>query len=553
VSDLKKLENNFDLLIIGSGVAGLTCALNLVRSNKNYKVGILSKSVLSEGSSLYAQGGIAVVLNQDDSLESHIQDTLIAGAGLCHRDAVEFTVKNARSAIEWLINLGVKFTKNNYQDLESNQEMTSYHLTQEGGHSHRRIIHADDSTGKSVLGILIDEIKKEKNIEIFEHHMAIDLILEKNKENNKKNNNPDRVLGAYVLDVLNSDQKVQIFSAKSVMLATGGASRAYLYSSNPEVSSGDGIAMAYRAGCRVANLEFNQFHPTCLYHPQAGSFLISEALRGEGAVLKLSKNTNSERFMPRFHELAELAPRDIVARAIDYEMKRLGLDCVYLDISHKSPEFIKSHFPSIYEKCLSLNIDITKEPIPVVPAAHYTCGGVMIDQHGRTDVLGLYAAGEVAFTGLHGANRMASNSLLECLVYAKAASEDLINYLPNIKAPEDLKPWDDSRVINSDEAIVVKQNWDEIRQLMWNYVGIVRSNKRLERAQRRINLLKDEVDNYYKNFKVDKNLLELRNLILLADLIIQSAQARHESRGLHFNSDYPALKNPPVDTVLRKK
>jgi len=545
VSDFKK----FDLLIIGSGVAGLTCALNLVRSNKsnknnNYKVAILSKGILSEGSSLYAQGGIAVVLNPEDTLESHIQDTLIAGAGLCHKDAVEFTVRNAKSAIEWLINLGVKFTQS-----KNNSGQISYHLTQEGGHSCRRIIHADDSTGKSVLGVLIDEIKKEKNIEIFENHMAIDLIIKNNPENKLEKN---QVLGAYVLDILNSDQKIEVFASKAVMLATGGASRAYLYSSNPEVSSGDGIAMAYRAGCRVSNLEFNQFHPTCLYHPNAGSFLISEALRGEGAVLKLNKNKDSERFMKRFHEMAELAPRDIVARAIDYEMKRLGLDCVYLDISHKNPEFIKAHFPSIYEKCLSLNIDITKQAIPVVPAAHYTCGGVMIDQHGRTDILGLYAAGEVAFTGLHGANRMASNSLLECLVYAKAASEDLLNYLPNINYPEDLKPWDDSRVINSDEMIVVKQNWDEIRQLMWNYVGIVRSNKRLERAQRRINLLKDEVDSYYKNFKVDKNLLELRNLVLLADLIIQSAQARHESRGLHFNSDYPDLLPNPIDTVLKK-
>ncbi len=538
-NNLKDNSRNFDVIVIGSGVAGLTTALNL---SQKYHVALLSKSSLSEGSSLYAQGGIAVVLDQGDSLESHVQDTLVAGAGLCHKDAVEFTVKNAKSAIEWLIKLGVKFT---VADLPLQDSTHAYHLTQEGGHSHRRIIHVDDATGRSVVGVLIDKVRAEKNIEIFEHHIGVDLIIKNNLENKSKNK---QAVGIYVLDELKNS--VKVFGAKAIMLATGGASRVYLYSSNPEVSSGDGIAMAYRAGCRVANLEFNQFHPTCLYHPKAGSFLITEAMRGEGAFLRLP---NGERFMPRFHELAELAPRDIVARAIDHEMKRLGLDCVYLDITHKDPEFIRAHFPSIDAKCKSLGIDITKEPIPVVPAAHYTCGGVMINQKGQTDIAGLYAAGEVAFTGLHGANRMASNSLLECLVYAKAASEDLEKYLPQIKFSENLKPWDESRVVDSDEAIVVKQNWDEVRQLMWNYVGIVRSNKRLTRAKSRIDLLKQEVDAYYANFKVDKNLLELRNLILLADLIIQSAMSRHESRGLHFNVDYPELQKELVDTVLCRK
>lgn len=517
----------FDVIVIGSGVAGLTTALNLA---EHYQVALISKSSLSEGSSLYAQGGIAVVLDEGDSLESHIEDTLRAGAGLCHRDAVEFTVKNAKSAIEWLINLGVKFT------LSDANSDSAYHLTQEGGHSHRRIIHVDDATGRSVVGVLVDRVRAEKNIQIFENHIGIDLIIQNG-----------RAVGLYALDEMKN--QVKVFGAKAVMLATGGASRVYLYSTNPEVSSGDGIAMAYRAGCRVANLEFNQFHPTCLYHSDAGSFLITEAMRGEGAYLKLP---NGERFMPKFDDRAELAPRDIVARAIDHEMKRLGLDCVYLDISHQPAEFIKAHFPSIDAKCKSLGIDIAKQPIPVVPAAHYTCGGVMINDKARTDILGLYAAGEVAFTGLHGANRMASNSLLECLVYAKAASEDIQQYLLTASHPENLKPWDESRVVDSDEAIVVKQNWDEVRHLMWNYVGIVRSNKRLARATRRIELLKEEVDAYYRNFKVDKNLLELRNLILLADLIIQSAMSRHESRGLHFNVDYPDLLPEPMDTILGK-
>lgn len=517
---------NFDVLILGSGVAGLSTALHL--ADKAASIALICKGPLQEGSSYYAQGGIAAVLNEDDSIESHIEDTMNAGAGLCHRDAVEFTVTNAKSAIDWLIDLGVAFTRDNDN---------TYHLTKEGGHSARRIIHAEDATGKSVVGTLIDRVKAHANIQIFESHTAVDLLYQQ-----------EQCVGAYVYD--EAQDKVETFGAKAVMLATGGASRVYLYSTNPAVSSGDGIAIAYRAGAKVANMEFNQFHPTCLYHPNAGSFLISEALRGEGAVLKLP---DGERFMDRYHDKAELAPRDIVARAIDSEMKRLGVDCVYLDISHQDSKFVREHFPNIYERCLQLGIDITKEPIPVVPAAHYTCGGVMIDQNGRTSIAGLYAAGEVSSTGIHGANRMASNSLLECLVYAKSASEHIAdNMLADSKLPN-LPEWDESQVVDSDEEIVIKQNWDELRQLMWNYVGIVRSNKRLERARRRIELLKQEVFEYYGHFRVSKPLLELRNLILIGELIVESAMQRHESRGLHFNVDYPGLLASAEDTVVQRR
>lgn len=515
----------FDVLILGSGVAGLSTALHLA---ENAQIALVCKGPLQEGSSLYAQGGIAAVLSEEDSIESHIEDTMKAGAGLCHRDAVEFTVTHAKAAIEWLIDLGVAFTRD---------ENNTYHLTKEGGHSARRIIHAEDATGRSVVGTLIEKVKAHQNIKIFESHIAVDLIREQ-----------EVCVGAYIYD--EKSDKVETFAAKAVMLATGGASRVYQYSTNPVVSSGDGIAMAYRAGAKIANMEFNQFHPTCLYHPAGGSFLISEALRGEGALLKLP---NGDRFMDRYHEMAELAPRDIVARAIDNEMKRLGIDCVYLDISHKTPAFIQEHFPMIAERCLALGIDITKQAIPVVPAAHYTCGGVMIDSEAQTSIPGLYAAGEVSFTGIHGANRMASNSLLECLVYAKAAAGEIQNRLKNpLKVPS-LPGWDESQVVDSDEEIIIKQNWDELRQLMWNYVGIVRSNKRLERAQRRIELLKQEVFEYYGYFRVSKDLLELRNLILIAEVIVESAMLRHESRGLHFNVDYPDLLDEPEDTVLQKR
>ncbi|MDO8954221.1 MAG: L-aspartate oxidase [Gammaproteobacteria bacterium] len=508
----------FDVLIIGSGAAGLSAALQF---DSHYKVAVMCKGPLQEGSTLYAQGGIAAVLDDKDSIEAHINDTLIAGDGLCDEQAVRFTVENGKKSIQWLIDIGVKFTK----EVDA-KGIEGYHLTKEGGHSHRRIIHANDETGKSVSNTLVSLTKQASNITLFEDHIAIDLII--------KNN---RCVGCYVFN--QKTRKVEVFSAQAVLLATGGSSRVYLYSTNPAVSSGDGIAMAHRAGGKIANMEFNQFHPTALYHPEARSFLISEAMRGEGAILVLPDGT---RFMPKFDERAELAPRDIVARAIDHEMKRLGIDCVYLDISHKPADFIMSHFPNIYAKCLQYGFDITKGPIPVVPAAHYTCGGVVVDHRARTTIPGLYAAGEVSCTGLHGANRMASNSLLECLVYASAASRDIMQkFDPNYTVPA-IEPWDESWVSDSEEEILVTANWDEIRRLMWNYVGIVRSNKRLKRASERLTLLKREIQEYYGNFRITGDLLELRNLIVVAELIVDAATARKESRGLHYNVDYPYEK-----------
>ncbi len=510
------MDFSFDVLIIGSGAAGLTAALRLAEAGK--QVALICKGNLSDSSTLYAQGGIAAVFDSEDSLESHIKDTLIAGAGLCDEQAVRFTVENGRKAVEWLIDRGVQFTK---EQTESGE--WRYHLNREGGHSHRRIIHSDDETGRSVSTTLVELAKANSNIHIFENQVVIDLVKQ-----------GGRCVGFYSLD--EGRHKVISFSGQAVILATGGASRVYLYSTNPRVSSGDGIAMAYRAGCRVKNLEFNQFHPTCLYHPEARSFLLTEALRGEGAVLLLP---GSQRFMHKFHDMEELAPRDIVARAIDHEIKRLGIDCVYLDISHKDPEFIKSHFPNIYANLLQYGFDLTKQPIPVVPAAHYTCGGVIVNTEARTDIKGLYAAGEVTCTGLHGANRMASNSLLECLVYAKAAVEDILkNWQVGFK-PEPIRPWDESFVEDSNEEILVTQNWDEIRRFMWNYVGIVRSNKRLQRAFDRVQLLKREIQEYYAHFRVNRDLLELRNLILIAELIVNAAIYRHDSVGLHYNVDYP--------------
>jgi len=533
------IEHKSEVLIIGSGAAGLTCALHL---SKHFKVNLICKGKLSEGATYYAQGGIAAVLDEMDSIESHVQDTLIAGAGLCNRDAVQFTVENSKAAIQWLIDRGVDFS------LDSNsQDEQGYHLTREGGHSHRRIIHAADATGKAVQTSLSSAVINDPNIKLFENYNAIDLVT---THNLGIIGQPNRCHGAYALN--RDTAKVELFNAQFVVLATGGASKVYLYTSNPDVSSGDGIAMAWRSGCRVANLEFNQFHPTCLFHSKAHSLLITEALRGEGAILKLP---NGERFMHRFDKRAELAPRDIVARAIDHEIKRLGVDCVYLDISHKDPEFIKSHFPTIYKRLLKLNIDITQEAIPVVPAAHYTCGGVVVDHESITDITNLYAIGEVAFTGLHGANRMASNSLLECLVFAKKAAESIIKHKNNSVFSEVKIPnWDESRVSNSDEEVVVSHNWHELRHLMWNYVGIVRTTKRLERAQRRIQLLKQEVRDYYSNFTVTSDLLELRNLITVAELIIECAMRRKESRGLHYTLDYPQTddKNECVDTILSR-
>jgi L-aspartate oxidase len=522
-------HNTHDVLIIGSGAAGLTLALSLAA---NARVAVLSKGDINEGSTWFAQGGIAAVLDDDDSIEAHVSDTLNAGGGLCHEDSVRFTVERSKTAIQWLIDQGVNFTRQ--------QDGDDYHLTKEGGHSHRRIIHSADATGREVHATLIDKVLEHPNIDIFEHYIAVDLITQATPNSRKL-----RCSGAYIHNLL--ADRVEAFHAKSVVLATGGASKVYLYTSNPDSASGDGIAMAWRAGCRVANMEFNQFHPTCLYHPKAGSFLVTEALRGEGAHLKLP---DGERFMHRFDERKELAPRDIVARAIDHEMKRLGSDCLYLDISHKPEAFIAEHFPTIKARCQEFGIDISREPIPVVPAAHYTCGGVVVDHHGRTDLDQLYAIGETSFTGLHGANRMASNSLLECIVYAQSAAESIVAELDSIEEPQPAVPWDASRVTNSDEDVVISHNWDELRRFMWDYVGIVRTRKRLERATHRIKLLQKEIQEYYSNYKVTNDLIELRNLATVAELIIRSAMQRKESRGLHYSLDYPEPSSIARDTIL---
>ena len=523
-------QHNCDVLVIGSGAAGLTLALHL---SKHADVIVLSKGPVNEGSTFYAQGGIAAVFDENDSIDAHVSDTLIAGAGICDEDVVRFTAENAKGCLEWLIGQGVDFDQEDSQNGD-----VKYHLTREGGHSHRRILHAADATGQAVQETLQSRILRNNRIRVFERYNAVDLICDKNTDN--------ACLGAYVWN--RNTEKVEAVHARKVILATGGASKVYQYTSNPDVASGDGIAMAWRAGCRVANMEFNQFHPTCLFHPDAGTFLLTEALRGEGAILR---RPDGSRFMPEFDERAELAPRDIVARAIDYEMKRLGADCMYLDISHKPADFIKQHFPTIYKKTMSLGIDMTKSPIPVVPAAHYTCGGVMTDTRGKTDIANLYAIGEVAYTGLHGANRMASNSLLECLVYARAAAKDIEQNLNTKLKYRKLPKWDESRVTDSDEEVVIQHNWHELRLFMWDYVGIVRSTKRLERAKRRVELLQKEIDEYYRNFRVSNNLLELRNLAQVAELIINCALARKESRGLHYTLDYPELLNDAGATILQ--
>lgn len=524
-----------DVLVIGSGAAGLTLALTLPA---HLRIAVLSKGELSQGSTFWAQGGVAAVLDDTDTVESHVEDTLVAGAGLCREDAVKFTVEHSREAIQWLIEQGVPFTRDHEPGREDGG--FEFHLTREGGHSHRRIIHAADATGAAIFNTLLEQARQRPNIELLSQRVAVDLITQR-----KLGMKGQRCLGAYVLD--RNTGEVDTFGARFTVLASGGASKVYLYTSNPDGNSGDGIAMAWRAGCRVGNLEFNQFHPTCLYHPQAKSFLITEALRGEGGLLRLP---NGERFMQRFHALAELAPRDVVARAIDHEMKRLGIDYVYLDISHKPAEFIREHFPTVYERCLDFGIDITREPIPVVPAAHYTCGGVLVDQHGHTDVPNLYAIGETTFTGLHGANRMASNSLLECFVYARSAAADIVDKLARAPAPTALPSWDASQVTDSDEDVIIAHNWDELRRFMWDYVGIVRTNKRLARAQHRVRLLLDEIDEFYSNYKVSRDLIELRNLAQVAELIINSAMQRHESRGLHYTLDYPDLLPEARDTIL---
>jgi L-aspartate oxidase len=517
--------HDFDVLIVGSGLAGLSTALHLAPT---HRVAVITKRSLHDGASHWAQGGIAAVLAEGDSIQSHVDDTLVAGAGLCDLAATRFVVEHAPDAIAWLRELGVPFSL----------EHGDLHLTREGGHSQRRIVHAADATGAAVQRTLIETVRRTPGITLFEEHTLVDLIVGR-----KLGLSDAGCLGLHALDA--STDEVVTFRAPHTVLATGGAGKVYLYTTNPDTATGDGIAAAWRAGCRVANMEFIQFHPTCLYHPDAKSFLISEAVRGEGGRLLLPDGT---RFMSAHDERAELAPRDVVARAIDFEMKKHGLDCVYLDISHQSPAFLKEHFPNILARCAELGIDITREPIPVVPAAHYTCGGVLTDLSGRTDVPGLYAIGETACTGLHGANRLASNSLVECMVFARAAAKAVADAPARERVA--LPTWDDSRVTDADETVVISHNWDELRRFMWDYVGIVRTNKRLDRAAHRIALLTGEIHEFYANFHVTRDLLELRNLVQVADLIVRSAQARRESRGLHFSRDYPALAAPAAPTIL---
>jgi L-aspartate oxidase len=535
----------FDVIIVGSGLAGLSVALHLAQTRK---VAIISKRALLDGASNWAQGGIAAVLDSGDSHDQHIADTLVAGAGLCDEAATRFIVEHGREAIEWLIEQGVPFTRDDTAEL-------GFHLTREGGHSQRRIIHAADATGHAVQVTLEQKVRAHPNIALFEHHCAIDVITsDKLTPSGVHSGAPalvgqPRCYGLYVQD--ETSGRVLTFEAEHTVLATGGAGKVYLYTTNPDTATGDGIAMAWRAGCRVSNMEFIQFHPTCLYHPYAKSFLISEAVRGEGGLLKLPPEAGAAagtRFMPAHDERGELAPRDVVARAIDFEMKKRGLDYVHLDISHQSPEFIQEHFPTIYARCMELGIDITRQPIPVVPAVHFTCGGVVTDLAGRTDIPGLYAVGETAYTGLHGANRLASNSLLECLVVGRACAHQ-IAAAPPVDLPK-LPAWDESRVTNADEEVVIAHNWDELRRFMWNYVGIVRTTKRLERAHHRLRLLKEEIDEYYRNFRVTTDLLELRNLVEVAGLIVKSALSRHESRGLHYSRDYPDTLPKALPSVL---
>jgi len=517
--------HSFDVLIVGSGLAGLSAALHLPA---HLRVGLLTKGALNEGASAWAQGGIAAVMADNDSFASHVSDTLTAGAGLCDLAATQFVVENAPAAIRWLIELGVPFT----------EEDGVLHLTREGGHSERRIVHVTDATGWAVQQTLMHKVLQASNITVFNHHVLVDLITHQ-----KLGLPGPQCVGLYALNTATGT--VHTFAAPHTVLATGGAGKVYLYTSNPDTATGDGIATAWRAGCRVQNMEFIQFHPTCLYHPHAKSFLISEAVRGEGGLLRLP---GGERFMPSHDARAELAPRDVVARAIDYEMKKHGLDCVYLDITHKSPAFLQEHFPNIQKRCAELGIDITTQGIPVVPAAHYTCGGVVTDLHGQTDLAGLYAIGETACTGLHGANRLASNSLVECMVFARSATQ-AIQQTP-LAPPPPLPRWDDSQVISANEAVVISHNWDELRRFMWDYVGIVRTDKRLARAAHRIALLQAEIQEYYAAFQVTRDLLELRNLLQVADLIVRSAQGRLESRGLHYSLDHPQMLEQALPTLL---
>ncbi len=525
-----------DFLVIGSGIAGLSYALQAANHGS---VAIITKRDISESATKYAQGGIASVFSSEDSFDAHMEDTLVAGAGICHEDVVRMVVEDGPQTISNLIEWGVKFTTKG----------EDYDLTREGGHSARRILHAEDITGREIERALVEAVRQHPNVQVFEHHIAIDLITQAKIE--RKPLEQNRCLGAYALDI-NGD-RVRTFSSKITLIASGGAGKVYLYTCNPDVASGDGVAMAYRAGATIANMEFMQFHPTTLFHPLAKSFLISEAVRGEGAILRRRDGTA---FMEKYHKLKDLAPRDIVARAIDNEMKTSGDDCVFLDITHEPADFVRSRFPNIYQTCMEFGLDMTKEWLPVVPAAHYLCGGVVVNTDAETDLPGLYAIGEAAFTGLHGANRLASNSLLEAAVYAGRAyrhSSEAVKRLTD-DHPE-LPEWDSGTATNSDEMVVVSQNWDEIRRCMWNYVGIVRTDKRLERALRRIKLIRDEIEEYYWNFIITSDLVELRNIATVAELIVACAQMRKESRGLHYNIDHPDRDeaNWKRDTFIKKQ
>jgi L-aspartate oxidase len=532
-----------DVLIIGSGAAGLTAALNLA---DRFQVTVLAKGEFNEGSTAWAQGGIAAVLEEGDTFGAHVEDTMVAGAGLNDRATVEFVVENAPAAIENLADLGVPFTAPDGHGAKANG--ARWHLTREGGHSHRRIVHVDDATGWAVQEALLKAALAHPNIRMVPDMVAIDLATSRHE---MRYSGAGQVWGCYAVN--RRTGRVELFTARATLLATGGAGRTYLFSTAPRGATGDGIAMAWRAGCRISNMEFMQFHPTCLYNLEVKNFLITEAVRGEGGHLRIPPadgEARGHRFMPDLDPRAELAPRDVVARAIDHEIKRLGLDYVHLDISHRDPPFVVQHFPTIYARLLDLGIDMTKEPIPVVPAQHYTCGGVVVDRDGRTDLPGLYAAGEVTQSGLHGANRLASNSLLECFVFGQAAARHIAAHWSDLPPPPAIRPWDESRVTDSDEEVVIKQNWTEIRRFMWNYVGIVRTTKRLERAQTRIRMLSEEVADYYGHFRVTPDLIELRNLLAAADLIVRCALRRKESRGLHYTLDHPETAAEAHDTVL---
>lgn len=528
----------FDFLVIGAGLAGLASALHL---SHHGTVALLTKTRAEESNTRYAQGGIATVWDAEDSTSSHVDDTLIAGAGLCRRDVVERVVREGPIRVAEMIDLGVSFTRD---------AQGRYELGREGGHSARRILHARDATGAEFIRALLERVRENENIQVFEHRMAIDLITEGWLARKRGGLEPlrDRVHGAYVLDL--QKQEVELFKARATILATGGAGKVYLYTSNPDIASGDGIALAYRAGARVANMEFIQFHPTCLYHPLAKNFLVTEAMRGEGGRLRLSSGAP---FMERYDERRELAPRDIVARAIDAELKRTGEECAWLDMTHKSKSYLQERFPTIYQRCLGLGIDIATQPIPIVPAAHYLCGGVKVDSHGESSIRNLFAVGEVSCTGLHGANRLASNSLLEAIVFAHAASQEIVARLHEPAEPVSLPPWDPGNATDSDEQVVITQVWDEIRRFMWNYVGIVRTTRRLKRARRRIKLVQDEIQHYYWDFRLSGDLVELRNLATVAGLVIESALLRRESRGLHYVADFPQADPRFLsDTVLER-